>query len=189
MRGVARRAEPCLTSAGGAGPAPGLLVLAREAVLDGVGAARQLDPHRIRCAFARVVLDEAPAQPSRLDAHQCIGLRVEIGGAPEHLDADRIALQALAGAGQRLLDDEAQEIRRSFGLLKTTARKDALERGVYFARARFAKRVDEIASHGVIAALSTIGHPSAPPAPFFSHRRRAHPKQFFFSLYELFPRA
>ncbi len=61
-------------------------------------------------AFARVILDQSPAQTARLDAHQRIGLRVEIGGPAEHLDADRVTLQPLTGAGQRLLDDEAQEI-------------------------------------------------------------------------------
>ena len=98
-----------------------------EVVLDGVAAARQLDPDGIAFAFARVVLDQSPAQATRLDAHQRVGLRVEVGGPAEHLDADRVTLQPLPAAGQRLFGDEAQEMRRAVRLLKVATRENPLE--------------------------------------------------------------
>jgi hypothetical protein len=139
-----------------------LLVLARKAVLHGVSPARQVDPDRVGHTFAGVILDEPAAQASSLDAHQRVGLRIEICRAAEHLDADRVALQPLSGAGQGLLDDEAQKIRRSSGLLKTTARENSLERRLNFARARLAL-VRSVVRYGYIVSRSAVGHPVPTP--------------------------
>ena len=74
-----------------------------------VRAARQIDDDRIGRAGARVIaLDGAP-QPRRLDPHDRIELRVELGVAPEHLDADGVGFDAVGLAVQHRLDDEAQE--------------------------------------------------------------------------------
>ena len=63
---------------------------------DRIAPARQLDLHAFRGPFARVVLGESLPQPQRFDAHERIGLRVEIGRAAEHADGDRITLEPLA---------------------------------------------------------------------------------------------
>jgi len=62
----------------------------------------------------------------------------------------------LTGTGQRLLDDEAQKIRRPSGLLETTARENSLERGANFARARLTGLVDF--RRVVVATRSAFGH-------------------------------
>ncbi len=98
---------------------------------DGVAAARQVELHRVRGAFARVVLGEPLAQPQGLDAHERIRLRVEIRRPAEDLDRDRVALEPLAFARQSLADHEAQEVRRSARVLETTATENALERRAY----------------------------------------------------------
>ena len=98
-----------------------------EAVFGGVGASRQRDSDRIRASFVCVVLDEAPTQPSGLDADQRIGLRVKIGRTAEHLDADRVALEPLPAARERFFDDEAKKFRCAAGLLKATALQNPIE--------------------------------------------------------------
>src|SRR5690349_19186662 len=105
---------------------------ARVLIFDGIGAARQGDLDGVGDSFAGVVLDETAAQSARLDAHQRIRLSVEIGRPTEDLDANRVSLEAVTAAGQRLLDDEAQKVRRSSGLLKTTTRENSFERGANF---------------------------------------------------------
>ena len=130
-----------------------------EVILDGVAAARQLDPDGIAFAFARVVLDQAPAQATRLDAHQRIGLRVEVSGPAEHLDADRVTLQPLPVAGQRLFGDEAQEMRRAVRLLKVATCENPLELRAHRARTRLQSIVGA-RSYGLVA-RSTVGH--SPP--------------------------
>ena len=91
---------------------------------------------RIRSALIRVVFDQAPAQAPGLDAHERIRLRIEIRGAAEDFDTDRVALQPVAVTGQRLLDDEAQKMRGAAGLLKTPTRENALELGANVGRTR-----------------------------------------------------
>lgn len=81
-----------------------------------------------------VVFDEPPPQSSRFDTHERIGLRIEVGRAAEHFDGNRVTLEALAVAGERLLDDEAQELRRARGLLEVSAAEDAVELGLDVAR-------------------------------------------------------
>ena len=126
-------------------------------VLDGIAAARQLDPDGIVGAFARVVLDQTPAQATGLDAHECIGLRIEIRRPAENLDTDRITLQPLTAAGQRLLDDEAQEMRGATSLMKTTAGENSLELRAHVRRARLHCIVG-VTGDGFIATRSTVGH-------------------------------
>ena len=66
-----------------------------------------------------VAIDGAP-QPCRLDAHDRIELRIEFGVAAQHVDADRIGLDAVALALQHRLDDEAQkraELRRAIEIV------------------------------------------------------------------------
>ena len=157
-------------------------IAASEAVFDGIGSARQLDPDGIVDTFAGVILDEAPTQAARLDANQRVGLRVEISWTAEHLDADRIALEPRTAAGQRLLHNEAQKIGSPSGLLKTAARKNSLQRDANFARARLTATAVEILSGGVIAACFVIGHRSATPFPIAAEHTIT---AVVFALYEL----
>ena len=136
--------------------------------------------------YARALLDRAQALET-LNAFRTLDreLVLEAGlMSAEDLDADRVALQPLAAAGQRLLDDEAQKIGRPSGLLETAAREDSLERGAHFARARFTGLVARTSSGGVVAATSAVGHAFSSPG---SIARRDSLK--FFSLYELKVRA
>src|SRR5690606_15288767 len=71
-------------------------------------------------------------QAAGFDAHERVALRIEIGGLVEDLDGDRIALQAIGVAGQALLDDVAQELRRASGLLEAAAAQDPSELGCDF---------------------------------------------------------
>ena len=52
---------------------------------------------------------QRPAKAARLDAHDGVGLRVEIVGAAERLRRDGVALEAARLARDRALDDEAQK--------------------------------------------------------------------------------
>ena len=102
---------------------------------DEVAAARQIEAHGVVTPFVGVVLDQAAAQAARLDADERIRLRVEVRRPAEHLDGDRVALQPVALAGERLLHDEAQKARRPRSLLEATARENPLELRAHFRRA------------------------------------------------------
>ncbi len=104
-----------------------------------ISAARQLDPHRIVASFVGVVLGQAASQAARLDAHERIGLRVEIRRPAEYFYRNRVALQSFALTGQSLLDDEAQEIRGAGRLLEAAARENPFEPGTYLDRARLGR--------------------------------------------------
>ena len=79
-------------------------------------------------AGARVIaLDRAP-QPGRLDPHDRIELRVELGVAAEHLDADGVGLDAVGLAVQHRLDDEAQESAKLRRAAEHVAADHALDR-------------------------------------------------------------
>ena len=71
-----------------------------------------------------VVLRKPLAQAPRLDAHQRIHLRIEILGTCENLDRDDIPFEPIATTGQRLRDDETQQLARTTRLRKQGARQD-----------------------------------------------------------------
>ena len=101
-----------------------------------IASARQLDRHRIIDAFPRIVACHRAPQAGRLDADDRIDLRIESGIAAERLDADRIALEAGAVAGQRFFDNEAQERAELRRAAKGLARDDPFERGAHVGFAR-----------------------------------------------------
>jgi hypothetical protein len=53
-------------------------------------------------------------------------LGVEVRRTAEDLDGDRVALEPIALAGERLLDDEAQKTGRARSLLEAAARENPL---------------------------------------------------------------
>ena len=108
---------------------PVLAVPARAFELRGVTAARQADANRRRRAFAVVVLVEPAAQPAGFDAHDRIEPRIVFLVALEHLDADRVLLQLIGFAGQRLFDDVAQQFAEAAGGRKALRGEDAIELG------------------------------------------------------------
>jgi hypothetical protein len=105
-----------------------------------VAAARQFDLQRVGAALGRVVLDEPAPQPPGLHAHERIGLRIEIAGAAEYFDRDRVALQTIRGARELALYDVAQQLGRSPGLLEATAAENALELRAHVGVRGFARR-------------------------------------------------
>ena len=123
---------------GSAASASAGAVVGRGAVIradDEVAAARQIEAHGVVTPFVGVVLDQAAPQAARLDADERVRLRIEVRRPAEHLDGDRVALQPVALAGERLLHDETQEARRARSLLEATARENALELRAHFGRA------------------------------------------------------
>ena len=74
-----------------------------------IAAARQVDADGVVGTEAGVIAVDSPPQPRRLDPHDRIELRIEFGVAAQHVDADRIGLDAVALALQHRLDDEAQK--------------------------------------------------------------------------------
>ncbi len=80
-------------------------------------------------AFAVVVLVEPAAQPAGFDAHDRIEPRIVLVVALEHLDADRVLLQLIGLAGQRLFDDVAQQLAEAAGGRKALRGEDAIELG------------------------------------------------------------
>ncbi len=74
-----------------------------------IAAARQFDHHRIVAARSAIVARQRAAQPAGFDAHDGIGLRIEAFAASERLRANRVALDAVAVAGERHLHHETQE--------------------------------------------------------------------------------
>src|SRR6185295_4220187 len=80
-----------------------------RAEYDVVATRRDLYPDGVARSFARVVGRQFRAQAASLDADDRVEARVEGGAALEHLDADRVFLQALRPARPALLDHVAQE--------------------------------------------------------------------------------
>ena len=103
-----------------------------------VVAERQIDHDRIVLAAVLVVTGKRAAQAHRLDAHDRIGLRIEIVGAPERLDRDGVALDAVGRAAQRRLDDVAQERDELRRAAECFACRHTLERSADFIRTRTA---------------------------------------------------
>jgi hypothetical protein len=81
-----------------------------------------------------VVFDEPPPQSPGFHTYERIRLRIEVGRPAEHFHGDRVTLEALAVARERLLDHEAQELRRARGLLEVSAAEDVVELGLDVAR-------------------------------------------------------
>ncbi len=91
--------------------------------------ARNLDSHRIRRARAAVVLVEPGAQTPRFDPHDGVNPWIELIAAAEELDADDIFLEPLAAAGERLLDEIAEQAAGSAAVRKQRRAEHPLERG------------------------------------------------------------
>lgn len=106
-----------------------------------IAAARQVDHHRVGLACPLVILRESPAQPAGLDPDDRIARLVEIGGPPEHIDGDRIALDRRRPAFEGFGHDMAQEIAQPRRLRELGTDQDALKSaprlvGRHFAAAR-----------------------------------------------------
>ena len=68
---------------------------------------------------------EPPAQPSRLDPHDGIGLRIEVVATFEDLGADGVALDALGLALEGGFDDELEELLQAFAGREVLAGHDS----------------------------------------------------------------
>lgn len=106
-----------------------------------IGAARQLDHHRIAVPRALVVLRQRPAQPARLHPHDGVARLVEIVRPSENVHGDRIALEGRRPAFERLGHDMAQKIAEPRRLRELRTVQDALQSaprlvGRHFAAAR-----------------------------------------------------
>jgi hypothetical protein len=66
-------------------------------------------------------------ESTRFDAHQWIGLRVEIRGPAEHFQRNRVTLQPIGSTCQRLLNDELQKPSGTPCVLEGAAVEDARE--------------------------------------------------------------
>jgi len=73
-----------------------------------VAALGNLDEHRIGLAFARVVLEQARAEPAGFDSHGGVDGGV-VGVAIEDVEGDAVLLERLAGVVEGVLDDVAKE--------------------------------------------------------------------------------
>ena len=94
-----------------------------------VAAAREIDADLAGHPAVRVVLVEAAAQPSSLDADDRIHAGI-VGGVPvEHLDADRVFLQLIRVTGEGFLRDVAQQAAQAAGILEALARQHAVQFG------------------------------------------------------------
>jgi hypothetical protein len=101
-----------------------------------IAAARQVDADGVVGAEPRVIAIDGAAQPRRLDADDRIELRIEFGVAAQHVDADRIGLNAVALALQHRLDNEAQECAQLRRAIEIVARRHAFELGPDLVRGR-----------------------------------------------------
>ncbi len=92
-----------------------------------VAALGNLDLNGIVPTGAEVVALQATAELARLHPHHRIGLRIEAAVAAEHLEGDRVSLQTVRAAGERLLDHEAQKGPEPIGCDELLAREDPLQ--------------------------------------------------------------
>lgn len=106
---------------------------------DRICAARQLDPDRVASAFIGVVSEQAIPQASSLDAHERIGLGIEVGGPAEDLHPDRVSLEARRRAGERFADEKLEEIGGAPGPRKTPTGQDPFELRSDFRGARLGR--------------------------------------------------
>ena len=67
------------------------------------------DPDRVARTGAQIVMLEVAPQPSDLDANDRVVLRIEALVTAEHRNGEVKGLQAMAAAGQRLLDNVGEE--------------------------------------------------------------------------------
>src|SRR5438105_4452792 len=101
-----------------------------------VTAEREIDAHGIVFSAVLIIPIERAAQARCFDAHDRIGLRIEIVAAAERFHRDGVALDAVLLAAQGRLNDVAQErdeLRRS---AKCLARSHVAERDADFIRVR-----------------------------------------------------
>src|SRR6185295_3636941 len=108
---------------------------------------RQLDLDRLATAGAGVIAGDRATEPRRLHAYDRIGLRIELLVAPERLDRDGVALDAIAFAAQLCLDHVAQEGGKLRRAAKHVARHDAIERAARFVGAGSADGIPTMFSH------------------------------------------
>jgi hypothetical protein len=92
-----------------------------------VAAPGQLDPHGVVVAREQVVTLERAPQAYRLDANDGVDARIEVVWPLEHQPGDRDLAQPRRLAGQRLLDDVAQELARPGRRVEVDAREEPLE--------------------------------------------------------------
>ena len=92
-----------------------------------VGALWQFDADRIVAAVAFVIFAQPIAQARRLHAHDWIGVRIEFFGAIEDFASDVIALDPLAAASKRFIDDVFEEALPPPRLRERSALENAVE--------------------------------------------------------------
>ena len=92
-----------------------------------VAALRQLDHELVGPSLLAVVAQQARAQPSRLDADDRVGARIERRLLVEDLHADDVLLQLIAAPGDRLADDEVEEALEAIDLPERRAGEEAFE--------------------------------------------------------------
>jgi hypothetical protein len=80
-------------------------------------------------AVGGVVLVEPAAQPPRFDADNRVDARVVLLVAVEHFHADRVLLQLIGLAGQRPLDDVAEQPAEATSVREAARCQHALELG------------------------------------------------------------
>jgi len=92
--------------------------------------------HRVVAPAVRVIALQRATEPHRLDANDRIILRIEIVAAPQRLDRDGVALDALLGTAQRSLDHVAEKRDQLWASAKRFAGSDAIQRRAYFLHGR-----------------------------------------------------
>jgi hypothetical protein len=92
-----------------------------------IRAALHVNQKRIVAAGLRIVARQRIARPSGLDAHDRVGLRIEIDAAAERPDGDRVGFEPVAVARQRHLDNKGEETRQPERIAKSGAPNDPSE--------------------------------------------------------------
>ncbi len=92
-----------------------------------VAPARHFDYQRVVAPGSGIVAGQRLAQANRLDAHDRVDLRVEIGAAAKRFDRDGVGFEPLAVARQRHFDDERKKAGQSVGVAEGTAVDDPIE--------------------------------------------------------------
>ena len=97
---------------------------------------RQHDLEQVGLPFGGVVALQVLADEARLRPHDAVGPRIEVGAAVEHLDADRVFLQALLRAVERAGDHIFEEAGAIAGRAELAALEDARKVRQHFRAAR-----------------------------------------------------
>jgi hypothetical protein len=92
-----------------------------------IRAFRYLDPDCVMHALGLIVGFETRAKPVGVHPNDWVCLRVKGVRPPTNLTADRILLDGVLTACQRLFHNEAKEGAKSVGVLECTAGKDAIQ--------------------------------------------------------------